>query len=41
MSGNNLASIEFDMPITWVLTTGTRGSYTVINSKYIQSVKLK
>ncbi|MGN0318786.1 MAG: DUF5711 family protein [Lachnospira sp.] len=41
MGGKQLASIDFDMPITQVLPTGTRGSYTIINSKYIQSIKLK
>lgn len=40
-SGKKLATIEFDMPISQILPTGTRGSYTVVNSKYVQSIKLK
>ena len=41
MSGKKLADISFDMPVINVLTTGARGSYTIVNSKYIQSIKLK
>ena len=41
MSGKKLADISFDMPVTNVLSTGARGSYTIVNSKYIQSIKLK
>lgn len=41
MSGKKLADISFDMPVINVLPTGVRGSYTIVNSKYIQSIKLK
>ena len=41
MSGKKLADISFDMPVINVLPTGARGSYTIVNSKYIQSIKLK
>ena len=41
MRGKQLADISFDMPVIDVLPTGSRGVYTVVNSKYIQSIKLK
>ena len=41
MRGKVLANIEFDMPVTDVMPTGTRGTYTLVNSKYIQTTKLK
>lgn len=41
MHGKQLANISFDMPVIDVLPTGSRGVYTVVNSKYIQSIKLK
>ena len=41
MRGKVLANIEFDMPVTDVMPTGTRGTYTLVNSKYIQTIKLK
>lgn len=41
MSGKMLADMQFDMPVTNVLTTGNKGEYILINSKYIQTIKLK
>ena len=41
MRGKQLADVSFDMPVIDVLPTGSRGVYTVVNSKYIQSIKLK
>ncbi len=41
MSGKKLADIEFDMPVINVLPKGSRGEYTIVNSKYIQTIRLK
>lgn len=41
MSGKQIADISFDMPISYVLAKGKRGSYTIINNRYIQTIKLK
>lgn len=41
LRGKKLADIEFDMPVINVLPKGTRGDYTLVNSKYIQTIKLK
>lgn len=35
-----LAEITMDLPIEYVLSAGSRGSYTMVNSKYVQSVRL-
>ncbi len=39
--GKILADIKVEMPLENVLTKGTRGSYVLVNSKYIQNIKLK
>ncbi len=39
--GKVLADIKVEMPLENVLTKGTRGSYVLVNSKYIQNIKLK
>lgn len=41
LSGKNIANMSFDMPLSKVLTTGTRGEYILVNAKYIQNIKLK
>lgn len=41
MNGKIQADIDFDMPVINVLPTGNRGSYTLVNSKYIQNIRLK
>lgn len=41
LRGKVLADLNFDMPISEVLTTGVRGSYILVNSKYIQNIKLR
>ena len=41
MKGNKLADIEFDMPVINVLKKGSRGNYILVNSKYIQTIRLK
>ncbi len=41
MKGKVLADIDFDMPVINVLPIGNRGSYTLVNSKYIQTIRLK
>ena len=41
MKGKVLADIDFDMPVINVLPIGNRGSYTLVNSKYIQAIRLK
>lgn len=40
MSGKILTSQVVDLPITTVLTTGSRGRYIMVNSKYVQRIKL-
>lgn len=41
LKGKNVANMRFDMPASKVLPTGTRGEYILINTKYIQNIKLK
>ena len=41
MKGKMLADMKLDMPVTNVLSTGNKGEYILINSKYIQTIKLK
>ena len=41
MTGKQLANISIDMSIDYVITTGKRANYVVVNSKYIQNIKLK
>ena len=41
MYGKLLTTQTVELPIDTVLTTGSRGSYVLINSKYIQNIKLK
>ena len=41
LKGKNVANMSFDMPASKVLPTGTRGEYILINTKYIQNIKLK
>lgn len=41
LNGKKLADIEFDMPVINVLPKGSRGDYTLVNSKYIQTIRLK
>lgn len=41
LKGKNAANMSFDMPASKVLPTGTRGEYILINTKYIQNIKLK
>ena len=39
--GKVLADIKVEMPLENIITKGTRGSYVLVNSKYIQNIKLK
>jgi hypothetical protein len=39
--GKELAKIQTELPITSLLTLGKRGSYILVNSKYVQFIKLK
>lgn len=41
LSGKNIANMNFDMPVSKVIVTGTRGEYILVNAKYIQNIKLK
>lgn len=41
LKGKNVANMSLDMPASKVLPTGTRGEYILINTKYIQNIKLK
>ena len=41
MRGKTLANLEFDLPIEEVLSLGSRGSYLLVNSTYIQEIRLK
>lgn len=40
-NGKELAKIQTDLPISGFLTTGKRGDYILVNSKYVQFIKLK
>ena len=40
LSGKELAHQEFDLPINQVLSMGSRGDYLLVNSKYVQEIKL-
>ena len=39
--GRKLAEIQTTLPVTEFLTTGKRGSYILVSSKYVQFIKLK
>lgn len=39
--GKVLADLSMDLPVEYVLTYGSRGKYIMINSKYIQNIKLR
>ena len=39
--GKTLADIKVELPLENVLTHGNRGRYVLVNSKYIQNIKLK
>ncbi|MDO5402762.1 MAG: DUF5711 family protein [Eubacteriales bacterium] len=41
MSGKVITMQNVELPLSSILTTGVRGRYILINSKYIQSIKLK
>ncbi|MGN0408350.1 MAG: DUF5711 family protein [Bacteroides sp.] len=41
MRGKTLANLEFDLPIENVLSLGARGSYLLVNSTYVQEIRLK
>lgn len=41
MKGKMLTSLNFDLPIETVLPMGTRGRYIMVNSKYIQDIRLQ
>ena len=41
MNGKVLTTQTVELPIDTVLTTGSRGSYVLINSKYIQNIRIK
>lgn len=41
MSGKVITSQNVELPLNSMLATGSRGKYILINSKYIQSIKLK
>lgn len=41
MRGKRLAGIDMNLGIEKLLATGSRGKYICINSKYVQSIKLK
>lgn len=41
MNGKVLTTQTVELPIDTVLTTGSRGSYVLINSKYIQNIRMK
>ena len=40
LRGKELARQEFDLPINQVLSMGSRGDYLLVNSKYVQEIKL-
>ncbi len=39
--GKELASIQTELPVATFMTTGKRGSYILVNSRYVQFIKLK
>ena len=41
LSGKNIANMNFDMPASKIIATGTRGEYVLVSAKYIQNIKLK
>ena len=41
LKGKLLANQNFELPIETVLPTGTRGKYIMVNSKYIQNIRLE
>ncbi|MBQ4284052.1 MAG: hypothetical protein IJB96_09015 [Lachnospira sp.] len=41
LNGKVLADLSVELPLEKILTTGTRGKYVMVNSKYIQNIKLK
>lgn len=41
MRGKVLADLEFDLPIEEILSLGSRGNYLLVNSTYIQEIRLK
>lgn len=41
LKGKTLTNQTFDLPLESVLPTGSRGSYILVNSRYIQSIRMK
>jgi hypothetical protein len=41
LKGKTLTNQTVDLPIDAVLSTGTRGSYIMVNSKYVQNIRLR
>ena len=41
IKGKQLANLRFDLPIEEILSAGSRGSYMVVNSTYVQEIRLK
>lgn len=41
MGGKVITTQNVDMPLTTVLATGSRGRYMIVNSKYVQNIRLK
>lgn len=41
LKGKMLANQNFELPIETVIPTGTRGKYIMVNSKYIQNIRLE
>ena len=41
LKGKMLTTQNFDLPIESVLPMGTRGRYIMVNSKYIQDIRLQ
>lgn len=41
MSGKVITTQNVDMPLTTIMATGSRGRYMIVNSKYVQNIRLK
>ena len=41
IKGKQLANLRFDLPIEEILSAGSRGNYMVVNSTYVQEIRLK
>lgn len=41
MSGKTLTMQNVDLPLNTIIATGNRGKYIMVNSKYIQNIRMK